>query len=534
MKRFLNATVSLFLIIVFSVQVCANENVGIDNLIKSTGNYLYETVREPTVGSIGGEWAILGLARSGMDIPDEYFESYYRNVEQYVKDRNGVLHTKKYTEYSRVILALTAIGKNPADVATHNLLTPLGDYEKTVFQGINGAIWALIALDSGDYDIPVNQSAKVQATRETFVNTILEKQLSDGGFALTGDKSDADVTAMALQALSKYQNNAKVKSATEKALTCLSKMQNANGGFSTYGEETAESCVQVIVALCELGIAIDDSRFVKNGNTVLDGLLAFYDGKNAFKHTKDGETNQMATEQCFYALVSLKRINECKNSLFNMSDAKAPGGADLSVLPGKHPDVKKLPVIHIGKTFDDIKNIPHRLQIEALASRGIINGKTDQTFEPDSTMTRAEFATAITRALGLPIKGKQVFNDVKSNHWFYSYVSTAYSYGIINGVSKTEFNPGGTINRQEASAMVARAAKLCGHDTTLSTSEIRNILAGFSDYVKASEWSREALAFCYSKGILDDSVLKINPMESVTRAEIAYMIYNMLDASNLL
>ena len=71
-----------------------------------------------------------------------------------MKEHEGNLHDKKYTEYSRVIVALTAIGKNPADVAGYNLLTPLGDYEKTIWQGMNGPIWALIALDSGNYDMP--------------------------------------------------------------------------------------------------------------------------------------------------------------------------------------------------------------------------------------------------------------------------------------------------------------------------------------------------------------------------------------------
>ena len=101
-------------------------------------------------------------------------------------------------------------------------------------------------------------------------------------------------------------------------------------------------------------------------------------------------------------------------------------------------------------------------------------------------------------------------------------------------MSETEFNPNGTITREEAAVMVARGAKLCGMDTEITAFEVRNILAGFSDYTKTSDWSREALAFCYFGGILDESVLKINPKEKVTRAEIAEMIYNMLNASNLL
>lgn len=118
---------------------------------------------------MGGDWAVIGLARSGCRVPDSYFSDYAKRVEQAVAACGGVLSERKYTDYSRVILALTAIGGDPSNVGGYNLLLPLGDYEKTVFQGLNGAIWALIALDSGNYEIPVNQDATIQATRQHYV-----------------------------------------------------------------------------------------------------------------------------------------------------------------------------------------------------------------------------------------------------------------------------------------------------------------------------------------------------------------------------
>ena len=209
----------VFLIIIFAVSgltVSAENNLDIANVLNDTARYLYKTVINPQVGSIGGEWTVLGLARSGYDIPEEYYQNYYKNAEEYVKACKGKLHNKKYTEYSRLITALTAIGKKPSDVAGYNLLTPLGDYEKTIWQGMNGPIWALIALDSGNYDMPDNPDAKIQATREMYIKRILDCQLSDGGWSLFGGTaaqasgdgiSDPDITGMALQALSKYQND---------------------------------------------------------------------------------------------------------------------------------------------------------------------------------------------------------------------------------------------------------------------------------------------------------------------------------------
>ena len=537
MKKIISILLCITMILGLGNTVSAAEAYDINSVISDTANYIYKTVSKPQVGSIGGEWAILGLARSDENIPKEYFENYYQVVEKYVKDHDGILHTKKYTEYSRVIVALSSIGKNPQNVAGYNLLTPLGDYDKTVWQGINGAIWALIALDSKNYEIPQNPDATTQATREMYVNHILEKQTSDGGWALTGDVADPDVTGMTLQALSKYQDNVKVKTATEKALVCLSNMQNENGGFSSYDIENSESNVQVIVALCELGIPYNDARFVKNGNTILDELMSYYNKGNGFNHTSSGSgANLMATEQAFYGLVAVKRQQNGKSSLYRMSDAIRVTNNNETVvgLKNKNADVQKMNIINPGKTFTDIIGNKDKIAIEALASRGIVNGKTENSFEPESTMTRAEFATIIARGLGLPQKSNAIFKDVTANDWFYNYVGTAYAYGIIKGVSENEFNPNGTITREEAAVMVTRAAKLCGMNTEMDTLAIRDVLAQFFDYVKASDWSQSSLAFCYNEKILDDSVMDIKPKEAVTRAEIASMLYNMLSKANLL
>jgi len=326
MKKIISIIFSMIIVLGISGQSYA-EDYNIDKVISDTASYIYQTIDTPQVSSVGGEWAILGLARSGIDIPKEYYEKYYANLEEYLKNKNGILHSKKYTEYSRVIIALTSIGKNPENVAGYNLLLPLADYEKTIWQGINGPIWALIALDSGNYEIPQNPQAKTQATREMYINRILECQLSDGGWSLTSSKdinskSDADVTGMAIQALAKYQDSERVNTAINKALDCMSRNQDNEGGFSSWGTANSESCVQMIVALCELGIPIDDLRFVKNNNTILDNLMNYYEDGKGFKHTLDEQkVNLMATEQGLYGIVAAKRIRDGESSLYRMSDS---------------------------------------------------------------------------------------------------------------------------------------------------------------------------------------------------------------------
>jgi hypothetical protein len=522
---------------------------SLDKAVSDGAAFMYRTVKNPQVGSMGGEWAVIGLARSGYDAPDTYYENYYRNVEAYVKEYNGVLHEKKYTEYSRVILGLTAAGYDPRSVAGYDLTAPLGDFERTVWQGVNGPIWALIALDSMNYPIPDNPGARIQATRELYVAEILRRQISDGGFNLTAgadgeiganEKGDPDITGMALQALAKYQDDPKVKDATEKALQFLSKSQDDKGGYSSWGSKNSESVVQVLVALCELGISADDPRFVKNGQSLIDSLLTYQNGDGGFKHTYEGTgESQMSSEQALYGLAAAQRARNGKNSLYRMSDVVkrvdfAPTVAAGAGLPGKNADVAVPPVSRPGKTFEDIRNHTGKDAVEALASRGVVGGKTEDRFDPGATVTRAEFAAMVTRGLGLPERGTNVFEDVAQGQWYAKSVATAYYYKIISGVTDTAFNPGGLITRQEAAVMTARAAKLCGMDIARSETEIRDTLAQFGDYRTAASWAQSALAFCYGEGILDDSVLDIRPVEPVTRAEVAEMLHRMLNGAKLL
>jgi hypothetical protein len=317
----------------FNAFAAENKDV-ISAALEDTAAFLLKTVPELTIGSVGGEWAVIGLSRGGFSVPEDYYEKYYSAVERYVKERSGVLHEKKYTEYSRLILALTAIGKDPSNVCGYNLLEPLGDFGKTVYQGINGPIFALIALDSGNYAMPVCKEAKTQATREMYVNEILSRQLADGGFDLGGSKAGADITGMALQALAKYRDIEDVKTAVDRALSCLSKIQEQNGGYKSFGAVSSESAAQVLTALCELGIKYDDPRFVKNGKSLVDNILSYYTPGAGFLHTADGGgVIEMSTEQAFYSLVALRRVQTEKTSLYDMTDVNRSPVKDTKKMP---------------------------------------------------------------------------------------------------------------------------------------------------------------------------------------------------------
>ena len=275
----------------------------------------------PVVDSVGGEWLVLGLVRSGRTVPD----AYYENVRQYVaqhSNENEQLHKAKASDNARVILALTALGKDVTNVDGHNLLMGLTDLAYVKNQGINGPIWALIALDTKQYEIPANPKASVQVTRENLLDEILNAQLPDGGWALGGSKSDADMTGMALQALAPYTDDARVRTAVDKALVWASAAQEATGGFYSHDGSSVESTAQMLVALSALGIDADtDARFIKKGNSVVDGLVSFAKD-DGFSHVPGGKRDQMATEQGYYALAAYDRFTNHKNSLYDMTDVE--------------------------------------------------------------------------------------------------------------------------------------------------------------------------------------------------------------------
>ena len=302
------------------------------DIYEKTHNYL-SGLGTPTVGSTGGEWMVIDFTRAGYECP----EGYYKNVEAFVKTKindKEQLHKSKSTENARVILGLTSAGYDVTDVAGHNLLMGLTDMDYVKKQGVNGPIWALIAFDSYGYEIPVNEDANEQVTREGLIQYILDKRVDDGGWnlILSSPVNDPDMTGMAIQALAPYYDtNPAVKEAIDGALETLSNTQHENGGFSSTDGICSESCAQVIVALTALGINPEtDARFIKNGVSVVDAMCLFAMEEGGFAHIPYAGLNDMATEQCQYALAAYYRFLDGKTSLYDMSDVELRSENDVT------------------------------------------------------------------------------------------------------------------------------------------------------------------------------------------------------------
>lgn len=305
-----------------------------------------------SVGSTAGDWAAIGIGRSGY--ADDY-NAYLAVTAAYISksyQENGYLDRTKATEWQRIGLAVLSAGGDPVSIGEDQEGNPVdlvedGSYNRGKvmslgIQGTNGLIFGLLLMDSMRYDIP----ADAADTREGVLEKILSSQIKDGGFNLTSidPQSDVDMTAMALQALAPYYNSEKtyryvqqgtkqdqvksVRQVVDEALQFLSSSQQESGGFTSWGSENSESCSQVLIALTSLGIDPgNDQRFIKNGNTVIDGLMQYHMEEGGFIHSKEydeenpnadpDKSNTMASDQALCALTALCRYYGGMRNLYD-------------------------------------------------------------------------------------------------------------------------------------------------------------------------------------------------------------------------
>ncbi len=203
------------------------------------------------------------------------------------------------TAIAKNILSLTFCGYDASE-----LVAQLVGFPDITKQGIFGAINSLVAYDSKQYAV----SPTELNSREKLIETIVSSQRETGGFGINQNaKDDLDTTAMAITALSPYNNHAEIKAVIDMAVEFLVENQTKTGGFGFMGVESSESLSQVIIALSSIGIEIDDARFMNKNKNLLDQLLAYKNNDGGFSHTKGEPSTAMSTEQAMMALSSIKQ-----------------------------------------------------------------------------------------------------------------------------------------------------------------------------------------------------------------------------------
>ena len=339
----------------------------VSSVLNNTMAQLANTVTSPEFGTNAGEWTVFSLARGEYFKKDDaYFTDYYNRIVGTVNalaesiNKNGALDKNKSTENSRLIVALSSIGKDATAVGDWNLVEAYSSNGINWIkkQGMNGTIWTLIALDSNNY------ATSDTTIRQQCVDAILEAQHDDGGWSLVTAKaqpSNVDITCMTLTALYPYRNQPEVAKACETAIKWLSDAQLETGGFPYGSGETSESCAWAIVALTTWGINPDtDARFIKNGKSAVDNLLSYYiEDKAMFAH-QGTEPNAMATDQACYALVAYQRFINNQTALYDMSDVTFENVTENdSKTPSASLGLPKEITNTEGETFNAVLSLDH-------------------------------------------------------------------------------------------------------------------------------------------------------------------------------
>ena len=239
----------------------------------------------------------------------KYDLSAFAQAMEKFLDENDVKNAVTKQKYA---LSLIAAGKEDSKHVNEITNTTIGEL------GIMSFVFGLHLLNNG--------AVSENHTVETVIEKLLSLQLEDGGWALTGQYSDVDITAMTVQALAPHrETNDEISAAIDKAIATLSQKQFDDGDFASYGVANPDSVAQVMIALTSVGIdPLSDERFIKNEKTVLDGIKKYMLEDGSFKHTEDGESNYMATYQVFLGLTALNRFYANKGPLFIFEEEEAP------------------------------------------------------------------------------------------------------------------------------------------------------------------------------------------------------------------
>ena len=462
---------------------------GFDEAYAGAKAYIQGAVSAPVVSYLFGEWAVLGQARAKVPLSEAYIAAYYEKVVAYVQKNmgaDGVLvdpesRNPTVTDNERIILALTAIGKDPANVGGENLLKALQNKDimkvtDTSNTDINGLVMGLLALNSRNY------------TSDTswLVQAVLAQQNEDGSWRASADTKpvgDVDMTAMALQALAPYYKdggNETVNTAVEKALNWLS-------GKYRSGYDSSESCAQVVIALSALNLdANTDARFTKTveGKTlsVLGNLLQYRVAENGgFKHQfADKAVNEMATEQALCAMAAYARFTEKANALYDMTDAACAhrfGEWKVTVAATCTKDGVSRRICSICGAVEE-KSVPapgHNFGAWTVTKAATC---TETGTEKRTCSVCSKEETRVIAALG-HTPGTEVFVD-KNDHWNVCKVchavvnKTGHTYvnGIqcVCGAVKSE---DGTLKRIEVSDTIAVPDTLQDNEKLNSEGEIK-------------------------------------------------------------
>ena len=181
----------------------------------------------------------------------------------------------------------------------------------------------------------------------------------------------------------------------------------------------------------------------------------------------------------------------------------------------------------LAASVNDYVDIPqnawYRGAVDYVLQRGYMVGATNNQFNPEGAVTRAQIAQIFYAMNGKPSAGKQPkFSDVSKDAWYAAAVNWAATFGVVSGYPDGSYHPMEFITRQQLATILYKYAQLKGY---AAEGEGRGIgLGGYADVQDVGSWAWEAMAWCVHKGVISGSNIGLEPNAHATRAQIAAIL----------
>ncbi len=187
-------------------------------------------------------------------------------------------------------------------------------------------------------------------------------------------------------------------------------------------------------------------------------------------------------------------------------------------------------VLADNQTFPDIQGYWAQTDIELMVAHHVVDGMSATSFDPTGSVTRAQFAAMIARALNLPTTSTaSSFSDVSPSAWYAGVVAAAAKAGIVRGYPNGTFGPDQQISRQEMAVMIVRAMRAAGQPATVLAQQVPAVLSPYGDAASAAPWARQDLAIAIEQSIVKGvTATSLAPQTFTTRAQAAVMVKRLL------
>ena len=475
--------------------------------VSESKDYLATATQEENAKVVYALWT------SGAAVPSGFYDEYLQALADWL---DLAVKRGKTAYIPGVIRTVAAMGLDVTDFAGHNLVDALRKPE--LVEADEDRLDMLIDLDAaGD----VGKTDEFNALREQLLTEALARQQSSGEFRYTskwpaelkqkGVDDEPDrfdyilLTAKSAQALAPYQSRKDVSTAIDKALTYLSEQQLPSGGFVKYGDEDVEEDAAGLEMLAALGISLADERFTKDGHTVLDGMMGWYQesyfdgapapGQGFYRH--DILWGYRGSGDAWYA-----------SSSSLMSDPDAPDDPDRSVIRRDYLNGTAFPGIAAIRVMAKETSINHgsvtspaggdistklnykqmlKQETKGLASRVI--GEFEDVLTTPREISDSEISTFSAQLLALQNanieltkaeteKLQEIMTAMvgASSEYYLGRTSSTYSAGAVRAMQYLGMDPG-DINGLDYLAVLTNTDKLVATSTYDFNSFMEDIAA---------------------------------------------------------